>query len=96
MRFEYDSKKAASNENKHGVSFEEAISVFEDPLLLLLENSSGAEEDRFIAAGFSELSRFLLVVHCIREARNNEEIIRIISARQATKRERKQFEEIRE
>ena len=96
MRFEYDSKKAASNEKKHGVSFEEAISVFEDPLLLLLEDSSEAEENRFIAAGFSELSRFLLVVHCIGEASNNEEIIRIISARPATKREKKQLEEVRE
>jgi uncharacterized DUF497 family protein len=77
IRFEWDKAKASSNQRKHGVSFEEAQSVFYD------EN---AEEDRFILLGISNHSRVLVVIHC--ERGTSAEAIRIISARNATKHER--------
>lgn len=95
MDFEYDPGKDRANRKKHGISFEEAITVFSDPLLLILENYTEASEDRFIAAGLSEKERLLLVVHCIRESNDEEEIIRIISARRAGKKEKKKLEEKR-
>lgn len=95
MDFEYDPVKDRSNRKKHGISFEEAITVFADPLLLILENYTETSEDRFIASGLSEKEHFLLVVHCIRESVDEEEIIRIISARRATRKEKKKLEEKR-
>ena len=87
--FEWNLKKAQSNIEKHGVSFEEAISVFWDEQALLITDTehSDLNEDRFILLGISEQFRLLVVVHC--ERREN---IRIISARTATRKERKQYE----
>lgn len=88
INFEWDSRKAASNLKKHGVSFDEAKSVFFDEFAIQYfdPNNSELEDDRFLLLGFSNNSRVLLVCHC---ERNSGDTIRIISARKATKRERK-------
>ena len=86
LGFEWDHAKAESNLYKHGVSFEEARSVFYDDLAVQFFDESLGEETRFILLGRSNLSRVLVVVHC--ERGENDEILRIISARKATKTER--------
>ena len=85
IRFEWDTVKAASNKRKHGVSFEEAQSVFCDEFAVQFfdEARYGAEE-RFLMLGFSDAARMLIVCHCERDHGN---VIRIISARKATKNE---------
>jgi len=83
--FEWDEEKARSNIQKHGVSFEEAASVFLDVDYLLTTNSG--EPDRFVALGFSQLARLLVVVHIERSER-----IRIISARTASRTEAQSYE----
>jgi len=89
IRFEWDSKKAASNEKKHGISFEEAQSVFFDEQALLLEDPQPRhEEERFILLGLSVSLRLLVVVHALRE----RDVIRIISARKATRKEIREYE----
>jgi uncharacterized DUF497 family protein len=88
-RFEWDPRKDAENRRKHGVSFEEARTVFADEYALLLDDPDhSAAEDRFILLGLSVAFRVVLVVHTYREP---DETIRIISARKATKRERQQY-----
>jgi len=91
IKFEWDSTKAASNQKKHGVSFDEAKSVFYDEFAVQFydSDSSELEEDRFLMLGLSCDSRVLLVCHCERDSGNT---IRIISARKATKKERKFYE----
>ncbi len=93
LQIEWDPAKATSNLEKHGVSFEEAATVFGDPLAITVHDPQHSEaEDRFITAGYSQLNRLLLVVHT--ERVHTEVIdIRIISARPTTKRERKTYEE---
>jgi len=87
--FEWDPDKAATNKRKHGVSFEEAASVFFDPLSLTIPDPThSTDEDRFVILGESSRRRLLVVVHVIRGGN-----IRIISARGATKRERSNYEE---
>lgn len=83
IEFEWDPAKAASNQKKHGVSFEEAQSVFYDEFAVQFfdEENSGAE-DRFLMLGISDRARLLIVCHCERQHGN---VIRIISARKATK-----------
>jgi uncharacterized DUF497 family protein len=89
IRFEWDSRKAASNEKKHGVSFEEAQSVFFDEQALLLEDLQPRhEEERFVLLGLSASLRLLVVVHALRE----RDVIRIISARKATRKETREYE----
>ncbi len=89
IRFEWDSRKAKSNEKKHGVSFEEARSVFFDEQALLLEDPRPLrEEERFILLGLSASLRLLVVVHAVRE----RDVIRIISARKATRLETREYE----
>ena len=89
IRFEWDSQKAASNEKKHGISFEEAQSVFFDEQALLLEDPQPRqEEERFILLGLSASLRLLVVVHALRE----RDVIRIISARKATRKETREYE----
>jgi len=85
IKFEWDSAKATANARKHGVSFEEAQTVFYDEFAIQFfdEEHSGGEE-RFLLLGMSTEAKMLLVCHCERDAGN---IIRIISARKATKRE---------
>ncbi len=92
MNFSWDSKKAKANFAKHKVSFEEAVTVFYDPLAKVAHDPDHSEvEDRFIMIGHSKKSNLLFVVHVYR---NDSETIRIISARRATKKETKDFEEL--
>ena len=88
IKFEWNLSKARANLKKHGVSFEEAQSVFFDENAIQFFDSEGSvEEERFLMLGLSENSRILLVCHCERE----DEVIRIISARRATAKERKHY-----
>ena len=90
MRFFWDPKKAASNSRKHGVSFEEASTAFGDYLSFTsADPDHSAGEQRWITVGVSVRRRLLTVSHTEEE----EDIIRIISARPATPRERKLYEE---
>ena len=94
MEFEWDEVKNQINQAKHGVSFEEAKSVFYDEQALLEYDELHSEhEDRFRILGCSDRGNVLLVVHCLRE---NETIIRIISSRKATTAERAGYERSRE
>ncbi|MBN9429200.1 MAG: BrnT family toxin [Burkholderiales bacterium] len=87
LRFEWDPRKAASNARKHGVTFEEARTVFTDERARLIDDPDHSEdEERFILLGLSRSLRLLLVCHCYR---SQENVIRIISARRATKNEAK-------
>jgi uncharacterized DUF497 family protein len=89
-RFEWDPEKAKLNSQKHGVTFDEAITVFRDfNGLRLFDPDHSAQEDRFVLLGISSHLRVLVVVHCHRES---DEHIRIISARKATRRESEQYE----
>jgi uncharacterized DUF497 family protein len=81
IRFEWDARKARANLAKHGVSLEEASTAFYDELGLLLDDPDATvQEERFVLLGLSSRMRVLVVVHAYREP---DEIIRIISARQA-------------
>ena len=85
LRFEWDVRKANANAKKHGVTFEEAKSVFIDERAKLIDDPDHSEkEDRFVLLGFSSALRLLLVCHCYRLEGN---VIRIISARKANGRE---------
>ena len=89
LRFEWDPRKAAANRRKHGISFEEASTAFSDELGLIIPDPDHSDdEDRFILLGLSVALRLLVVVHCFRE---EDGVIRIISARKATKRESRDY-----
>ncbi|MBN8647576.1 MAG: BrnT family toxin [Caulobacterales bacterium] len=91
INFTWDNKKAKSNIEKHGVSFEEAKTVFYDEMALqYFDNINSDTEDRFIMLGLSAKLRLLVVVYC---ERGEGDIIRIISARKATKNEGKNYGE---
>jgi len=85
IKFEWDAAKAHANVKKHGVSFDEARSVFYDEFAVQFFDAEHSEDEtRFLMLGVSSEARLLLVCHCERDA---GEVIRIISARKATKRE---------
>ena len=85
ITFEWDDAKAEANVKKHGVSFEEASTVFYDPHALVIDDPDHShDENGYVIVGLSEVARVLTVCHCYRET---NEIIRIISARRATKSE---------
>lgn len=86
MHFEWDSEKAAKNRSKHKVTFDEALTVFYDPLSATFTDPTPGEE-RLITIGLSSRQRLLIVVHT-----EQDERIRIISARLATSHERKKHE----
>ncbi|PSF38178.1 hypothetical protein C7H19_06815 [Aphanothece hegewaldii CCALA 016] len=89
MRFDWDNIKDESNFLKHGIRFVDAVTVFADPFLLFTEDFKHSQyEEREWAIGEMENGSIVVVVFTIRD-----EIIRIISARKATKKERKQYEE---
>jgi len=89
LKFEWDRKKAASNLSKHGVSFEEALTVFGDPLARIFDDEDHSiEEQREIIIGHSVKERLLVVCFT-----SQGESVRIFSARKATRRERKDYEE---
>lgn len=91
LRFEWDERKNKSNRSKHGIWFEEAEQVFDDPAALrYFDPEHSDDEDRFILLGVSASNRVLVVVHC---ERHHGSTIRIISARKATKKEVKVYEE---
>ena len=90
ISFEWDSGKADENTKKHGVSFEEASTAFADPFARVIFDPDHSEtEDRFVLMGMSTSNRMLIVCHCYRE---EDEVVRIISARKADRRERKEYE----
>jgi uncharacterized DUF497 family protein len=89
LKFEWDPRKAASNLSKHGVSFQEALTVFADPLARIFDDEDhSVEEQREIIIGHSAKERLLIVCFTAQG-----ESVRIFSARKATKRERKEYEE---
>ena len=90
IKFDWNPTKASSNQKKHGVTFEEATSVFFDEYATqFFDDGHSQEEDRFIMLGMSIKARVLIVCHC---ERGEGETIRIISARRATARERTYYE----
>jgi uncharacterized DUF497 family protein len=90
VRFEWDARKAAQNHAKHGVSFDEAATVFGDPLASTVPDPDhSTAEIRFVTIGLSSGHRLLVVCHADREDRT-----RLISAREASRRERKQYETV--
>ena len=90
ITFEWDPVKAASNKRKHGVSFDEAQSVFFDEFAVqFFDEENSQTESRFLMLGFSDEARLLLVCHC---ERDQGSVIRIISARKATKAEAKYYQ----
>jgi uncharacterized DUF497 family protein len=89
LRFEWDEQKNLRNQAKHGVSFEEAESVFYDEnARLKADPDYSIDEERFILLGFSKKLRLLVVCHCYRD---RDDVIRLISARKAERPERKQY-----
>lgn len=92
IEFEWDPAKDTSNQQKHGISFDEAKSVFSDDFArLIADPEHSEEEERFILLGTSIESNLLIVCHCIR----NGETVRIISARKADRKERRTYEHFR-
>ncbi|MDR0859301.1 MAG: BrnT family toxin [Oscillospiraceae bacterium] len=88
MYFKWDENKNQSNIAKHGVSFEEAKTVFDDDYAIMIaDEAHSIEEERFKLLGISKSQNLLLVCHCVR----NENITRIISARKSTKSEEKEY-----
>jgi uncharacterized DUF497 family protein len=94
FNFEWDPVKARLNRAKHGIRFEEAATVFHDPAMVSIfdEEHSLGEEERWVTMGRSEEGDLLVVVHTIGERRPNEFAVRLISARRATRRERRRYE----
>ena len=91
MRFEWDPLKAEANRRTHGVSFAEAVTVLEDNFALTREDPDAVEEPRFVTLGMSNLGNLLVVVYMYGEP----DIIRVISAWKATKRQRVLYEKDR-
>jgi uncharacterized DUF497 family protein len=90
ITFDWDPAKARANQRKHGVSFEEAQSEFYDDFARQFYDPESSEaEDRFLMLGMGNRARVLLVCHC---ERSSGDVIRIISARKATRNERKYYE----
>ena len=89
IAFAWDDRKAAANRAKHGVSFEEAQTTFLDENARLIDDPDHSEfEARFVLLGYSFSARCLMVSHCYRESGS---VIRLISARRATKKEERQY-----
>ena len=89
MRFEWDPRKAEANLRTHGVSFAEAVTVLEDAFALTQEDPNAVEEQRFVTLGLSDQAKLLVVVYAYVES----EIIRVISAWKANKRQGELYEE---
>jgi uncharacterized DUF497 family protein len=89
MRFDWDERKERENRRKHGISFQEAVSVFADENALFMQDPDhSTDEARFILLGLSGNLRTLVVCHCYRK---KDDLIRIFSARKATKSERQTY-----
>jgi uncharacterized DUF497 family protein len=93
MRFEWDERKDQRNRAKHGVSFDTARLVFDDPSHLSIQDRHEGAEERWQTVGLAGGIVVLLVAHTWHEEDKGGEVIRIISARKATKRERRRYEQ---
>jgi len=93
--FEWDPAKAEINQRKHGISFEDAVQVFDDPYSLAEQDRIVGGEYRWQTIGLVEGVALVLVAHTVREE-GSEPVIRIISARRATRKERKHYEQNRQ
>ena len=88
LRFEWNFSKAETNIKKHGVPFEEAVTVFDDPMFItFIDQEHSYDEDRYITIGLSNSARLLMIAHTDRSG-----LIRVISARKATKKEQLFYE----
>jgi len=88
--FDWDDAKQTTNIQKHGISFDEAMTAFVDEYAQVYDDEEHSyDEDRFILIGYSEKPRLLMVCHCFRD---NDTVTRIISARKATRHEREKYE----
>ena len=93
--FEWDPIKAKINNNKHGISFEEAAGVFNDPrALTLFDSKHNKDEDRWITMGMVGIKCICVVHHTFKEGIKGDVLIRIFSARKATKNEQQQYWEV--
>ena len=92
LRFEWDERKNRENRRKHGVSFEEARTVFYDEWAILVEDEGAGDhgESRFVLLGMSLGAKILVICHCYRE---EGDVIRLISARKANKSERRDYDQ---
>ncbi|MGA2091478.1 MAG: BrnT family toxin [Endomicrobiales bacterium] len=89
ITFAWDGQKARNNQKKHGISFEEAETVFHDPNAIVINDPDHSDdEDRFIILGVSFTQHILVVCHCYR---SSDSVIRIISARKANKQEKEDY-----
>ena len=89
MLFDWDEKKAKSNEKKHGITFLEAITAFGDGnAVIISDETHSGDEDRFILLGMSKETNLLMVCHCYRD---EDDIVRLISARKANRHESKDY-----
>lgn len=91
--FEWDPDKAARNVRKHGVRFETAATVFMDPLAMSVADDEHEFEERWVTQGLAENKEILVVAHTYDEKPKGRATVRIISARKATRKERKAYEE---
>ncbi len=92
IRFEWDEQKNLSNQRKHGVSFEEAGQIFRDVMHVSVQDRVENGEERWQTFGHVDGVLLLMVAHTIREESDTEEVVRIISARRATLKERRRYE----
>lgn len=91
IKFEWDEHKNKINKKKHDITFEEAVAVFSDDFAILFDDPEhSTDEERFLIIGLASIRGVCIVSHCYRE---NDDIIRIISARKATKTEQRVYQE---
>lgn len=91
--FEWDATKAATNQRKHGVSFDRATTVFNDQFMLSIPDDEHSEtEERWLTLGRADNDKLLVVIHTFEESKAGVANIRIVSARLATKHEQRQYE----
>lgn len=89
IEFEWDERKNTTNKRKHGISFEEAKTVFsDDHALIIADPDASDDEDRFVLLGLSSALRALVVCHCYQR---EDAVVRIISARKADRKEQRQY-----
>ena len=97
LRFEWHNAKASSNRGKHGIAFPLAATVFLDPLMVSIpDHDHSTDEERWLTLGQTRSGQLLVVAHTYQETDQHETTVRIISARPATRRERRQYEESHE
>jgi hypothetical protein len=95
MEFSWDENKNRENKKRHGIDFKEALEVFDDPLhISILDKRFDYFEERWITIGVTRKGKVIVVGHLYRLEQDGTEVIRIITARKATKKERQQYETI--